>query len=52
MGDGVEVLGSINNEPVLVRQGNVLAASFHPELSNDARLHEYFVSITANRKKV
>lgn len=52
VGDGVEVLGSINNEPVLVRQGNVLAASFHPELSNDARLHEYFVSITANRKKV
>jgi hypothetical protein len=52
VGDDVEVLGSINNEPVLVRQGNVLAASFHPELSNDARLHEYFVSITANRKKV
>ena len=52
VGDGVEVLGSINNEPVLVRQGNVLAASFHPELSNDARLHEYFVSITANTKKV
>jgi len=52
VGEEVEVLGSINNEPVLVRQGNVLAASFHPELSNDARLHEYFVSITANRKKV
>ena len=52
VGDGVEVLGSINKEPVLVRQGNVLAASFHPELSNDARLHEYFISITANRKKV
>ena len=52
VGDDVEVLGSINDEPVLVRQGNVLAASFHPELSNDARFHEYFVSITANRKKV
>ena len=52
VGDGVEVLGSINKEPVLVRQGNVLAASFHPELSNDARLHEYFIYITANRKKV
>ena len=52
VGDGVEVLGSINDEPVLVRQGNVLAASFHPELSNDARLHEYFVSLTANKKKV
>jgi len=52
VGEEVEVLGSINNEPVLVRQGNVLAASFHPELSNDARLHEYFVSLTANKKKV
>ena len=52
VGDHVEILGSINDEPVLVRQGNVLAASFHPELSNDARLHEYFVSITANKKKV
>ena len=52
VGENVEVLGSINDEPVLVRQGNVLAASFHPELSNDARLHEYFVSITANKKKV
>ena len=52
VGENVEVLGSFNDEPVLVRQGNVLAASFHPELSNDARLHEYFVSITANRKKV
>ena len=52
VGNQVEVLGSINDEPVLVRQGNVLAASFHPELSNDARLHEYFVSITANKKKV
>jgi 5'-phosphate synthase pdxT subunit len=52
VGDDVEILGSIDGEPVLVRQGNVLAASFHPELSNDARLHEYFVSITANKKKV
>ena len=52
VGDDVEILGSIDGEPVLVRQGNVLAASFHPELSNDARLHEYFVSITAKKKKV
>jgi len=52
VGADVQVLGSIGDEPVLVRQGNVLAASFHPELSSDARLHEYFVSITAKRKKV
>jgi 5'-phosphate synthase pdxT subunit len=52
VGADVQVLGSIGDEPVLVRQGNVLAASFHPELSNDARLHEYFVSVIAKRKKV
>jgi 5'-phosphate synthase pdxT subunit len=31
--------------PVLVRQGRVLAASFHPELTNDDRIHERFVSM-------
>lgn len=44
VGPSVEVLGILGEEPVFVRQGNVLAASFHPELSGDARLHEYFVS--------
>jgi 5'-phosphate synthase pdxT subunit len=44
VGDSVEVLGTLNNEPVLVRNSNVLAASFHPEISGDIRLHEYFVS--------
>jgi 5'-phosphate synthase pdxT subunit len=52
VGEEVEVLGSINDEPVLVKQGNVLAASFHPELSGDARLHDYFVSMISNKKKV
>ena len=45
VGDGVEVLGTLGDEPVLVRQGSVLAASFHPELAGDSRLHDYFVSI-------
>lgn len=44
VGDSVEILGTLNNEPVLVRNHNVLAASFHPEISGDIRLHEYFVS--------
>jgi len=52
VGENVEVLGSINDELVLESQGNVLASSFHHESTNDARLHEYLVSITANRKKV
>ncbi|MBM3717746.1 MAG: pyridoxal 5'-phosphate synthase glutaminase subunit PdxT [Actinobacteria bacterium] len=42
-GPGVEVLGRLGDEPVLVRGGNVLAASFHPELSGDARLHRLFL---------
>ena len=32
--------------PVLVRHGHVMAASFHPELTNDTRLHELFVSLS------
>lgn len=45
VGPGVEVMGSLRGEPVLVRRGNVLAASFHPELAGDDRLHGYFVSL-------
>ena len=52
LGDGVEVIGALGDEPVLVRQGNVLAASFHPELSGDARLHDYFVSTMSNLRKM
>lgn len=44
VGEGVQVLGTLNEEPVLVRSGNVIAASFHPEIAGDTRLHEYFVS--------
>ena len=42
--DNVEVLASHENVPVLVRQGHILAASFHPELSNDLRIHSFFIS--------
>lgn len=44
VGDSVEVLGSLQGEPVLVRNSTVMAASFHPELAGDDRLHDYFVS--------
>lgn len=43
VGPGVEAIGRCRNEAVLVRQGGVLAASFHPELTEDVSLHEYFV---------
>ena len=39
VGPGVEVLATHDGEPVLVRQGNVSAATFHPELTPDRRLH-------------
>lgn len=40
---GVETLAVYGSEPVLLRQGNVLAASFHPELTDDPAIHRYFV---------
>ena len=39
-GSGVEVVATREGEPVLVRQGNVTAATFHPELTDDNRVHE------------
>lgn len=42
-GDGVEVLMRYNGDAVLVRQGKHLAATFHPELTTDSRVHAYFV---------
>lgn len=43
IGDGVKVLARYHNDPVLVEQGRHLVATFHPELTNDARVHELFV---------
>ncbi len=43
VGEGVEVLASVDGHPVLCRQGPVLAAAFHPELSHDLRLHQRFL---------
>lgn len=43
MGPAVEALGWLGDAPVLVREGHVLAASFHPELTGDARVHELFI---------
>lgn len=41
----VEVLGTVNGDAVLVRQGNILGATFHPELSDDHRVHEMFLKM-------
>jgi 5'-phosphate synthase pdxT subunit len=42
-GDAVEVLGELDGEPVLLRQGRFLVATFHPELTDDTRVHELFL---------
>jgi 5'-phosphate synthase pdxT subunit len=40
-GEGVEVLAEIDGHPVAVRQGNILAVAFHPEIAGDTRLHTW-----------
>ena len=45
MGSNVEVLASVDEHPVLVRQAHALASSFHPELVSDLRVHEIFLSM-------
>ncbi len=47
VGDDVEVLAESRGEPVLVRQGNALGAAFHPELSQDLRIHHLFIESVA-----
>ena len=44
-GDSVEVLARFDGRPVLVRQGSLLASSFHPEMTGDCRVHEMFVAM-------
>ena len=43
VGDGVEVLASVDGHPVLCRSGRTLVSSFHPELGDDLRLHRLFL---------
>ncbi len=45
VGPGVEVLASAGGDPVLVRQGRIMAATFHPELSPDTRVHQAFLRL-------
>jgi 5'-phosphate synthase pdxT subunit len=45
VGEGVEVLAALDGDPVLLRQGRFLVASFHPELTDDTRVHERFLDL-------
>jgi 5'-phosphate synthase pdxT subunit len=51
-GPEVEVLGELHGEPVLVRDGRLLLASFHPELTDDLRVHELFVELVEEVSRV
>jgi 5'-phosphate synthase pdxT subunit len=50
VGEGVEVLASLDGHPVLARQGNLLVSAFHPELVPDDRIHRYFLEMIRSRK--
>jgi 5'-phosphate synthase pdxT subunit len=52
LGPDVEVLGELDREPVLVRDGRFLLAAFHPELTNDPRVHELFLEMAEEAKRV
>ena len=45
VGPGVDVIATEGDDPVAVRQGTVMAATFHPELSEDARVHQAFLDL-------
>jgi len=48
VGSGVDVIATEGKDPVAVRQGRVMAATFHPELSEDTRLHQAFLDLLRN----
>lgn len=49
IGSGVTVLAEDAGHPVLVREGKILASTFHPELSDDATIHKYFIDIATGK---
>jgi pyridoxal 5'-phosphate synthase pdxT subunit len=51
-GPGVDVLAELEGEPVLLRDGRVLVASFHPELTDDSRVHERFLDLVREEMHV
>ncbi|HEU0337358.1 MAG TPA: pyridoxal 5'-phosphate synthase glutaminase subunit PdxT [Gaiellaceae bacterium] len=51
-GPGVEVLAALDGEPVLLRDGRILVASFHPELTDDSRVHERFLELVQEERGV
>jgi pyridoxal 5'-phosphate synthase pdxT subunit len=52
VGKEVQVLAERDGHPVLVREGKILAATFHPELSNDSRVHELFLDMVKKNRVI
>jgi pyridoxal 5'-phosphate synthase pdxT subunit len=52
VGPGVEVLAELDGEPVLLREGRLIVASFHPELTDDKRVHERFLDLVREESHV
>lgn len=51
VGEGVEVLATVDGKIVAGRQGNQLATAFHPEVTSDTRVHQYFLSMVKESSK-
>ena len=51
MGSGVEVVATEGTDAVLVRKGKTMASTFHPELSDDPRIHQYFLDLVTKEEK-
>jgi 5'-phosphate synthase pdxT subunit len=52
VGEGVEVIAAHDGEPVLLRDGRFLVAAFHPELTDDTRVHERFLDLVREEAHV
>ena len=51
VGPHIAVLAVSEGQPVLIRQGRVLIATFHPELTDDPTVHQHFISMAASNSK-
>jgi 5'-phosphate synthase pdxT subunit len=49
-GEGVQILATFEGEPILVRQGDHLGSTFHPELTSDPQIHHYFIEMIRQKR--
>ena len=50
--NGAEILSEYKNSPVMIKQDNLLITTFHPELTEDTRIHEYFLKMVKENKQI